>query len=835
MHWIDWVIVFIPLLIVAYIGFKTQKYVKGVADFLTAGRVAGRYVVSVASGEAALGLISLVAMFETYYKSGFAYGFWGKLSSPIMMVLGLTGFCAYRFRETRAMTMGQFLEIRYSRSFRIFAAVLQSVSGIINYGLFPAVGARFLVYFCDLPLEVVIGGWVFPTFVLVMASFLGIAVFVATMGGQITIMVTDCVQGILSYPFYALIVGYILYRFSWYDDLAPALLNRPPGKSLINPFDIKGLRDFNMFFVFVGILGSILNRMSWSGQQSYRTAAASAHEQKMAGVLGAWRTGFSGMMYVLLAVVVFAFLGSDKFTGGPKGSVKCQAALAQKTFDDIASDKKFDTVREEYKNYLTTGKISPPLQARLDKVNADKAKAEAEATKNTDKSKPKEAGPVVKRTGDKEAVLTVGRTAIESVSKTKAQTFATIFGQMRVPMALKYILPVGFVGMFCALCVFLLISTDTTALHSWSSIIVQDLILPIRGKPFTPKQQLRLLRFFMISVATFAMIFSYFFGQVDYILMFLTIVGTIWLGGAGACIVGGLYWKRGTTPGAYSALISGSTLAVLGVFCQHFWVDTIYPAIVNNGWLESVTGIVEGFSAPFEPYVLWRVTPEKFPINSMEVYAITMFTSLGLYIIVSLLTCRKSFNMERMLHRGKYQREGKVIVHKLKGVKDVFRKLVGINEEYSRGDKILALSVFIWAFGRGFLGCFVAVAVWNIFIRPWSNELWLDWFYLNSFIIAGAVAVVSTVWFLIGGTWDLKRLFKRLKEKEVSVLDDGRVIDNVSADDISLVEAVDKVKIEEAHVEEKILEKELAEEGDIEDLENLREHEKEDKPDEGEV
>ena len=38
MHWVDWIIVIIPLLIVAYVSFRTQKYVKGVSDFLTAGR-----------------------------------------------------------------------------------------------------------------------------------------------------------------------------------------------------------------------------------------------------------------------------------------------------------------------------------------------------------------------------------------------------------------------------------------------------------------------------------------------------------------------------------------------------------------------------------------------------------------------------------------------------------------------------------------------------------------------------------------------------------------------------------------------------------------------------
>ena len=57
------------------------------------------------------------------------------------------------------MTMPEFFQRRYSRGFRILAGILAFVSGLINYALFPAVGARFLIYYCGLPLSLNIGGY----------------------------------------------------------------------------------------------------------------------------------------------------------------------------------------------------------------------------------------------------------------------------------------------------------------------------------------------------------------------------------------------------------------------------------------------------------------------------------------------------------------------------------------------------------------------------------------------------------------------------------------------------------------------------------------------------
>ena len=69
-------------------------------------------------------------------------------------------------------------------------------------------------------------------------------------------------------------------------------------------------------------------------------------------------------------------------------------------------------------------------------------------------------------------------------------------------------------------------------------------------------------------------------------------------------------------------------------------------------------------------------------------------------------------------------------------------------------------------------------------------------------VVTGAIAAISTVWFTIGGTRDLFHMFAALKAKETNILDDGRVIGHVSADDVERVENADHVIIEEAHREE---------------------------------
>lgn len=735
MHLVDWIIICVPLGIVAWIAFYTRRYVTGVSDFLAAGRVAGRYVVAVSSGEAAMGLISVVAIFELYFKSGFAIGFWNTLAAPISLVVALTGFAIYRYRETRAMTMGQFFEIRYSKRFRIFAGVLQSLSGIINYGLFPAVGARFLVYFLDLPQTVSFLGYQWPTFALLMAFFLTIAVVLITLGGQLTIMTSDCVMGILSYPMYLAVVVSIFVGFSWWGEMAPSLADRDPGESMLNPFDTHNLRDFNLFYVFVGILGGVYAVMSWSGTQGYNAAARTPHEQKMGRILGAWRSGFAGLMVIILAAAAYTYYHHSN-----------HREASQVTYSHLTSKALEDTARA----------YAPP----------DTPIAELDSEQ-----------------------IEAWRLRVLEENPAAHQTFETIRSQMQVPVGLRAILPIGVLGAFCAVMIFLMISTDSSYLHSWGSIVVQDVVLPLRKRAFTPRQQLFWLRLVIILVAVYAFFFSLWFGQVTYILMFFALTGSVYLGGAGAVILGGLYWTKGTAQGAWAAMITGSGLALMGFIFMNYWVGTIYPAISRSpellAWLSST---VEAISAPFEPIILWRVVPERFFMNGQEIYFLTMVFSIAAYVVGSLLTCRENFNMDRMLHRGEWKRPDQPTIAKpvIAGGGNFFRRVLrvlsGIDGQFTQGDKAISYSVMIYSLGWGF-GSFLVIVIWNV-ISPWPEAWWANWFFISNIVVASLVGIVSTVWFSIGGSLDLCRMFRSLKTHRTDIHDDGRVIDHRNADDL---------------------------------------------------
>jgi SSS family solute:Na+ symporter len=334
-------------------------------------------------------------------------------------------------------------------------------------------------------------------------------------------------------------------------------------------------------------------------------------------------------------------------------------------------------------------------------------------------------------------------------------------GQMQLVIALSLILPVGVKGMVVAAVLMGIFGGDGMHLHSWSSIFIQDVLLPLRKKPISTAQHLKLLRLSVVGVAVFAFCFGALFRQTEYVAFWFIVTMAIYVGGAGACIIGGLYWSRGTTAGAWTALIIGSTLATSGIIIRQF-----------------------------DP---------NFPLNVIQVGFIAQISASSSYVIVSLLTCRQPHNMDKLLHRGEYavepQADGEPVAAALAPIQSGFslRKVVGIDEHFSRSDRWVAWGIFIWSV-CWFLVFVIGSAVY--LLHPWSSEAWADYWLWTGIYLPLLIAVGTTIWFTIGCSYDLRLFFRRLSAERIDLQDDGTVKSddqaaNVNEDEsASIAEAV---------------------------------------------
>jgi len=195
---IDWVILgtlFLGLLVLA-IWINSQC--KSVADYLVSGRKV-RLWLGIGAGIAGeVGLVSIAAMCEQGYMRGFGFVLIGLIAMCITVpVFGIFGIGIERFRATKAMSVPQYVEMRYSRRLRLLTGMFNSLAGVLQMCIFPIVGASFLRVLMAAPEYASIAGQEIPTEWLIMGVLLGCAVLFTYFGGYITLTVTNFVQMIV--------------------------------------------------------------------------------------------------------------------------------------------------------------------------------------------------------------------------------------------------------------------------------------------------------------------------------------------------------------------------------------------------------------------------------------------------------------------------------------------------------------------------------------------------------------------------------------------------------------------------------------------------------------
>ena len=580
-------------------------------------------------------------------------------------------------------------------------------------------------------------------------------------GGRISLLVTDSIQGLISYPIFVVLVVFVLTRFSFWDEIAPVLGDRVPGESFINPYDIQNLRDFNFFGLIVALMHSLLGG-AWIGN-GYATVARSAHESKMSGIVGFFGSGMSGQVPIVLAMVVLAVMCHANYAG-----------TAHEVRRDLASRVVEELVEE--------GDAGAAAAVRA-------AVAEVPEQRHEIGVDP----PLSQKNNLETPTLEAAHKALlDSMPETEAnaayQGFRTTYRQQTLPLVLRHVAPPWILSLLVLLVLLLVVSTDDTRIFDTTTTWMQDFILPFFRRPPSPRFHLAMFKGVAVTIGILFWCGSSFFAQLDYISMFVTIFTSLWVAGAGAVVTLGLYWRRGTTAGAYAAIISGGGLSLAAILVQRNWASAVYPWLAAHGWEAGVRHLLETLSSPFVPWIDWRVTdalwPVKFPVNSIEISFIAGMTAFLLYVVISLLTCKEPFDLDRMLHR-KHSDEAadeKPAVARPSFGRRLLNHLVGITPEFTRGDRIIAWVGFfkhmVWDWCIAYALCAIVAWFCHWGVREWSIRC-----FVVILVVPIAVNAFTTVWFTWGTVRDLRHLFRDLAARKRNDLDNGMVEGHVSLDD----------------------------------------------------
>lgn len=84
--------------------------------------------------------------------------------------------------------------------------------------------------------------------------------------------------------------------------------------------------------------------------------------------------------------------------------------------------------------------------------------------------------------------------------------------------------------------------------------------------------------------------------------------------------------------------------------------------------------------------------------------------------------------------------------------------LVGIDGNFTRGDKWITGSLFVWSVG--WFSVMILGTAWNLlgqsgpiaWIKPWPNDVWLGFWHFTAIGLPIPITIITGLWFTWGGS-----------------------------------------------------------------------------------
>ncbi len=133
---------------------------------------------------------------------------------------------------------------------------------------------------------------------------------------------------------------------------------------------------------------------------------------------------------------------------------------------------------------------------------------------------------------------------------------------LAMPKLLSMILPIGLMGILIAAMLAADMSTDSSYMLTWTSVIFNDIMAPFRKTTWSEKKGLLWNRMIVAVIGIFLLIYGLWYPLKGDLWTYLGVTGTIYLSSMSVLLIGCAYWKKANNWGAAAAIFFGALIPV---------------------------------------------------------------------------------------------------------------------------------------------------------------------------------------------------------------------------------------------------------------------------------
>jgi SSS family solute:Na+ symporter len=156
-----------------------------------------------------------------------------------------------------------------------------------------------------------------------------------------------------------------------------------------------------------------------------------------------------------------------------------------------------------------------------------------------------------------------------------------------MPYLLSQIVPAGMMGLLVAAMLAADMSTDSSYMLTWGSVIYNDILAPFRRTAWSEKKGILWNRCIVASIGLFLLFWGLWYKLEGNLWEYLQTTGTIYLSSMSTLLIACCYWRRANNWGANAAIVIGAALPVLSLTLNLFVkvpvLDAAGLAVLKDG------------------------------------------------------------------------------------------------------------------------------------------------------------------------------------------------------------------------------------------------------------